>query len=525
MSDELPVEPAVPSNELDENVIAISQFEITEIDEAPLVTTEADLARMPRHAYPTSREEALAGLIPERAADDGEIGARGDIYGDEVTELAADSYSAGGLSTGVAEPELPAENRWNDALQEMLSGRVSVAIGALLLALLAGSLMIAFTNQAVRDASSYFFARPGDTFRALGHAIQGAYSQLVRGSIFNWQASDWAGRIRPLTNTLANAAPLIVAGLGIAITFKAGLFNIGGRGQMLLGAIAAGWLAFGLTGVPLLPRLIICVLAGLLAGAFWGAIAGYLKARTGAHEVITTIMLNYVALYLLQWLLATPGMLQAPGSANPITPPTDGAAFPHLFGSRFNVRWSFILSLAAVAFAWWLMNRSTMGFAFRAVGENPRASRVAGIDVARTTVTVMAVSGALLGLAGVMQVLGTITTGFTDGIDAGIGFDAITVALLGGSSPLGVLFAGLLFGAFAAGGSAMQAGQRIPIEIVSVIQSLIVLFIAAPPLVRAIFRLPQPSKIAAAKLAREEAARAQVISQTKVVETEEVVSR
>jgi general nucleoside transport system permease protein len=131
---------------------------------------------------------------------------------------------------------------------------------------------------------------------------------------------------------------------------------------------------------------------------------------------------------------------------------------------------------------------------------------VAGIDVSRTTILVMAVSGGLLGLAGIMQVLGTVTTGFTDGIDAGIGFDAITVALLGGSSPLGVLFAGLLFGAFQAGGAAMQAGQRIPIEIVSVIQSLIVLFIAAPPLVRAIFRLPQPSKVAAAKLAREEAA-------------------
>jgi len=221
--------------------------------------------------------------------------------------------------------------------------------------------------------------------------------------------------------------------------------------------------------------------------------------------VITTIMLNYVAWYLLQWLLATPGLMQNPGSANPITPPTAGAAFPRLFGDSFNVRWSFLLSLAAVAFCWWLMRRSTLGFAFRAVGENPRAARVAGINVPRITVAVMAVSGALLGLAGVMQVLGTVTTGFTAGIDAGLGFDAITVALLGGSSPVGVLFAGLLFGAFQAGGSAMQAGQRIPIEIVSVIQSLIVLFIAAPPLVRAIFHLPQPSKVAAARLARAEA--------------------
>jgi len=294
--------------------------------------------------------------------------------------------------------------------------------------------------------------------------------------------------------------------LGVALAFKAGLFNIGGRGQMLFGSIAAGWLAFSLPGVPFALRLLICVIAGVAAGAVWGGLAGFLKAKTGAHEVITTIMLNYVAFYFLQYLLATPGLLQNPGSPNPISPATADAAFPRLFGSAFNVRWSFILSLAAVAFCWWLMRRSTLGFAFRAVGENPRAARVAGINVPRITATAMAISGALLGLAGVMQVLGTITTGFTSGIDAGIGFDAITVALLGGSSPIGVLFAGLLFGAFQAGGSAMQAGQRIPVEIVAVIQSLIVLFIAAPPLVRAIFHLPQPSKVAAAKRARAERA-------------------
>jgi simple sugar transport system permease protein len=156
------------------------------------------------------------------------------------------------------------------------------------------------------------------------------------------------------------------------------------------------------------------------------------------------------------------------------------------------LHWGFVLSLAAVVFVWWLLNRSSVGFAFRAVGENPRAARVAGIDVPRTTVSVMLVSGALVGLAGVQQVLGTVTTGFGADIDAGIGFDAITVALLGRSNPWGVLAAGILFGAFKAGGSAMQAAEGIPIEIVLVVQSLIVLFIAAPPLVRAIFRLPQP---------------------------------
>ena len=168
------------------------------------------------------------------------------------------------------------------------------------------------------------------------------------------------------------------------------------------------------------------------------------------------------------------------------------AIMPRLFGDRFPIHLGFLLAVAAVVFAWWLLERSRLGFTFRAVGENPSAARVAGIDVKRTTIYVMLVSGALVAFAGATQVLGTSVTGFSTDVDAGIGFDAITVALLGRSSPLGVLAAGILFGGFKAGGATMQAAETIPIEIVTVIQSLIVLFIAAPPLVRAIFRLPQP---------------------------------
>jgi simple sugar transport system permease protein len=167
---------------------------------------------------------------------------------------------------------------------------------------------------------------------------------------------------------------------------------------------------------------------------------------------------------------------------------------PDLLGPRYNLHLGFLFALIAVAWVWWLLNRSTLGFTFRAVGENPAAARVAGVDVPRTTVSAMLVAGGLLGLAGTSQVLGQVTTGFGSDIDAGIGFDAITVALLGRSAPLGVLAASILFGAFKAGGSAMQASQGVPIEIVLVVQSLIVLFIAAPPLVRAVFRLPQPGR-------------------------------
>jgi simple sugar transport system permease protein len=204
-------------------------------------------------------------------------------------------------------------------------------------------------------------------------------------------------------------------------------------------------------------------------------------------------MLNHIAFYLLAWMLATQGILQAPGSSNPKTAPMpDTAVLPQLLGPQYKLHAGFLLALVAVAFTWWLLERSSLGFRFRAVGENPAAARVAGIDVGRMYLVVMLIAGALVGIAGISQILGTETSGFGGAIDAGIGFDAITVALLGRSTPLGILAAGLLFGAFKTGGFTMQSSQGIPIEIVLVVQSLIVLFIAAPPLVRAMFGLPQP---------------------------------
>jgi len=228
-----------------------------------------------------------------------------------------------------------------------------------------------------------------------------------------------------------------------------------------------------------------------VAGALWAGIAGLLKARTGAHEVITTIMLNYVGFYLVFYLLTTQGLLQAPGSVNAKSSAMpEGAIMPQILGIRYNLHLGFLLALVAVAAVWWLFNRSALGYRFRAVGVNPHAARTAGISVGRVYVTAMLISGALLGLAGTNQVLGTVTTGVSVDLDASIGFDAITVALLGRSQPLGVLAAGLLFGAFKAGGFSMQVSEGISVDLVLVIQSLIVLFIAAPPLVRAIFRLP-----------------------------------
>ncbi|MFU8945578.1 ABC transporter permease [Mycetocola zhadangensis] len=390
-----------------------------------------------------------------------------------------------------SKPETP---RGNQVLTEILNGNFVISILAVIFALLIGAVLIAVTNEDVQEASGYFFAAPGDTLAAIWNAVSGAYGALFQGAIYNFRRDSFLDGIKPLTETLTFATPLIAAALGIGIAFRVGLFNIGGRGQMLIAAACAGWVGFSFE-LPWGVHLAIAVVAGIVGGALWGGLVGLLKARTGAHEVILTIMLNYVAFYLISWMLRTPGLLQAPGSVNPKSPPMlETAVFPDILGPKYNLHLGFIFVIAATIFAWWLLNRSSLGFQFRAVGENPNAARVAGINVKNTYVQAMLISGGLVGLAGVMQVLGTVTTGFSAGIDAGIGFDAITVALLGRSRPFGIFAAGVLFGAFKAGGFAMQAAEGIPIDIVTVVQSLIVLFIAAPPLIRAVFFLPQPNK-------------------------------
>lgn len=388
---------------------------------------------------------------------------------------------------------VPPAPKANQVLREIFSGSWVISLVAVVLAMLIGSILIAATNDRVHETAAYLFARPGDFFAAIWQSISGAFSSLFQGSIYNFRRPGFENGIKPLTETLTFATPLIMAGLGVALSFRVGLFNIGGRGQMLVAAAAAGYVGFAWP-LPYGIHLIVAVAAGLLAGGIWGGIVGLLKAKTGAHEVIVTIMLNYVAFYLISWMLRTPGWLQAPGQTNPKSAamlPT--AVFPDLFGPQYNLHLGFVFAIIATALVWFLVNRSSLGFKFRAVGENPHAARVAGINVNGVYVWAMALSGALVGLAGVTQVLGTVTTGFSAGIDAGIGFDAITVALLGRSRPVGVFLAGLLFGALKAGGFAMQAAQGIPIDIVLVVQSLIVLFIAAPPLVRTIVPfLPKP---------------------------------
>jgi ABC-type uncharacterized transport system permease subunit len=255
--------------------------------------------------------------------------------------------------------------------------------------------------------------------------------------------------------------------------------------------VVGGYVGFAFD-LPVVLHVLLAVVAAALGGAIWGGIAGVLKARTGANEVIVTIMLNNIAVYLIAWVLTT-SAFQVPGSALPKSPPipTDSATYPLLLGEPFRLHAGFLVAIAATAGVWWLLERSTVGFELRAVGANPHAARTAGMSVQRVTVFAMVFAGALAGLGGSAQVLGTEQV-LTTGIAASYGFDALTVALLGRSRPLGTFLAGLLFGALRAGGFLMQSTTTTPIDIILVVQSVIVLLIAAPPLVRAILRLPAP---------------------------------
>ncbi|MFB8191202.1 ABC transporter permease [Microbacterium sp. NPDC055988] len=407
--------------------------------------------------------------------------------------------------------DVPPPPRGNVILKEILRGNAVTTILAIVLALIVGGILIAFTNEDVQTASVYFFAQPGDTFVAAWNAVYNGYEALFRGAIFNARGADFAAQIRPLTNTLGFAAPLIAAGLGVALAFRVGLFNIGARGQMLIGVAVAALLTFSLD-LPIWLHIPVTLIAGIAGGALWGAIAGLIKARTGAHEVILTIMLNYIAYYLLLWMIRTPGLLQKPGTNQALGSATpQSAQFPTLLGPQFPLLdLGFVIVIVATLFVWWLIERSSLGMRMRAVGENPHAARAAGISVQRIYVYAMLFAGGLAGLAGMNQIQGAVTTGVTETIDAGIGFDAITVALLGRSRAWGTFAAGILFGALKAGSFSMQA-QDIPVDIVLVVQSLVVLFIAAPPLLRTVFFLPKTDAEKAAK-ARAKAAKKAVMA-------------
>ncbi len=370
---------------------------------------------------------------------------------------------------------------------------------ALVTATVLGGLLCGFTNPAVLNAPS-----AGSMIARAWDVASGAYVALFEDSVINphtvaalFQQPSLPAAIHegylsavfsPLSETAVQATPLILTGLAVALPYQAGLFNIGGQSQFIGGAIMAAWLGYAYS-MPVFVHALICVAGGFVGGAAIGWLAGEIKARTGAHEVIVTIMLNYVMQYLLAYLLSSQSLLQAPGSPNPITPPIQSnARLPLLAGSNLRINAGFLIALACAFGAWWLLRRTTIGFEFRSVGANASAARVAGMSVERSWSLVMLIASGLAGLAGSAVIQGTDFTLNPQSYGT-YGIDAITVALLGRGSPGGVVAAALLFGALHAGSPGMQAATSTPVQIVQVLQALIVLFVAAPPLIRSMFRL------------------------------------
>jgi general nucleoside transport system permease protein len=389
-------------------------------------------------------------------------------------------------------------------LDAILEGNtVVVTVLAVLTAMVLGGLLIAFTNSAVLTAWGSFFSDPLNAIAVAWDKAISAYVALFQGSVFNphtvgalfhqkslavaFHDGTVSAVFNPLSETAVSATPLILAGLSVAVAFQAGLFNIGATSQFIGGAMLATWLGFAVSMPPVV-HVIVCVLGGFAGGAVTGWVVGLLKAVTGAHEVIVTIMLNYILIDLLSYLLGT-SVLQRPGRTDLISPDIAGNAhLPLLAGSHLRINAGFLLALACAAGVWWLMNRSTLGFEFRSVGANPNAARSAGMSVGRTWILVMLVAGGLAGLAGSSVVQGT-DFSLTFQTYGTYGIDAITVALLGRARPLGVVLAALLFGALHAGAPLMQVSASTPVDIVEVIQALIVMFVAAPALIKTMYRL------------------------------------
>jgi general nucleoside transport system permease protein len=379
--------------------------------------------------------------------------------------------------------------------QEILLPVLAVFTG-----LVVGGVIIAVSNDASLAAWSNFFHSPGAAFKATWDAVSIAYGALFKGALGSPKdllsafalyrsTGDTAPLLKaiyPISESFVAATPYMLAGLAVAIGFRCGLFNIGAEGQLLMGALGSAFVGYSIKGLPAYVHLPLALLAGAVSGALWAAVPGYLKAKFGAHEVVNTIMMNWIAFRLSDWLLFGP---MKASSFRPVTPNIEvSAELPHFFPDPLRFNWGFFLALAVAVLVYWLLFKTTRGFEIRSVGSNPDAAKYAGMSVEFNIVLVMALSGALAGLAGSVQVLG-VDHWVGAGFSAGYGFDAIALALLGKSHPFGVVLAALLFGMLRSGATNMQSVSRIPIDIISVIQGMVIVFVAAPDIIRWIYRI------------------------------------
>jgi general nucleoside transport system permease protein len=346
-----------------------------------------------------------------------------------------------------------------------LRGQLAVTIGAVVLALLVGAMLMILTSPII--TGSLALTLPVD-----------AYLALIEGALLT--SNGWI-------DTIVRATPYILGGLSVGLCFKAGLFNIGAQGQFLMGALGATAAAIALADAPAVVAMPLAILAGIAAGAAYGFIPGWLKAYTGAHEVVVTIMLNIVAIQVISWAVSEP--LRARGASFARTLDVGEAAIPVIGGTAGHLlHGGVVLALVAVPITWWLLYRTTIGFQVRTVGANPDAARYAGMRPRLIIVGTMVAGGGLAGLAGAIEILG-VQRYLPAAYATTVGFDSITVALLGRANPIGIFFGGLLLGALRAGAPLMQIKAGVPVQMIDILQGVILFFLAADLLVRRFFRL------------------------------------
>src|SRR3954454_7560446 len=373
-----------------------------------------------------------------------------------------------------------------------------VPILSIVTAFIVGSIFIFLTD--VDNLQRIGVDPAGAIGGALGNIVN-AYVALFTGAIGdpariaaaidNPTPRAIAAAVRPITETLVAAKALIFTGLAVAIAFRSGVFNIGVEGQFVLGAFGAATAAIALKGQPAALILVVSIIAGIVTGGIWGFIPGLLKARTGAHEVITTIMLNYVAAQIVVFGLLT-DFIQMENSGQPIS--KDLSPFVRLPAilalPSIRLHWGFVIALVMAVVVSWFLFRTTKGFELRTAGFNLSAARYAGMSASGSIILAMTLSGALSGLGGAVEVMGTVPQMSVD-ISAGYGFNAIALALLAGNRPLGIVAAALLFGALRTGGALMQVKTGIPLDLLFFIQALVIMFVAAGGLIRAICRVKE----------------------------------
>ena len=384
---------------------------------------------------------------------------------------------------------------------KQFGAKVRIPALSIFMALVVGALFIVFTDLEVLGkllsdpigALVLGFGRAATSYGALFRGAFGDPANIGKAFASNGDIQVWARALRPLVESVVSAVPLIFVGLGVSVAFRTGIFNIGGAGQYAMGAVGGtvAALTFGAGVVPAPLAIILVMIFGMVGGALWAFIPGFLKARVGASEVITTIMLNAIATYIVFFLVSNVEFIQKPPFIQPVSKElsqyVDLPGILPIASLRLDI--GIIIALLTAVVVSWFLFRSTRGFELRAAGLNLAAATYAGMGATTSIITAMLISGAISGLGGALVAVGTVKQ-LSPGIAGSVGFSAIAIALVGGTRPSGVVATALIFGLLQHGGSLMQVETGIPIEMLLFIQALVIAFIAAPDLTLGILKNP-----------------------------------